>query len=165
MNRMTQALAVSDTHGNRQILPQIARQFPDVRYVFHLGDGVRDAVWLADHMPDSTVVNVKGNCDWSSECNDFEELTIAGQKIVLTHGHLLQVKYGYDRLLYYAQERNAQAVLFGHTHQAYIERVDGIWLINPGSAGEPRGGAQPTVAILLIGEVGIVPKLLPLRTL
>lgn len=163
MNDMVQALVVSDTHGNRSALLQISRQFADVKYVFHLGDYAKDAVWLSDRMLNCTVINVRGNCDWSSDCSEFEELTIKGQKIVLTHGHTLNVKYGYDRALYYAQEHEAKALMFGHTHVPHIEYVDGIWLINPGSAGEPRDAKGGSVAMVLIGPIGVVPKLLYLQ--
>lgn len=32
------------------------------------------------------------------------------------------------------------AVVFGHTHQPLVERVEGVWLLNPGSPTEKRRG-------------------------
>lgn len=161
-NKYAQALAVSDTHGNKRALKAIIREFPKVPYLFHLGDNVRDAVFLSDHLPDTCVLNVKGNCDPGYPDPVYEDVVIKGQRIILTHGHTLQVKYGLDRLLYYAQEHDANAILFGHTHIPVVEREGAVWLINPGSAGEARGRGE-TVAMLLIGETGIIPRILPLK--
>ncbi len=161
MGKFKRALVVSDTHRNSASLRQIAAGFADVDYLFHLGDNVEDAAYLADSMRGVTVMNVKGNCDFMSEAPEFEEVSLMGNKIVLTHGHTLKVKYSYDRALYHAREREAKAILFGHTHTAYTEYAQGVWLINPGSAGE--GMRSPmTVAMLVISEDGVAPKILRL---
>ena len=34
-----------------------------------------------------------------------------------------------------AKEKSARVALFGHTHAAYCEEYDGIWLLNPGACG------------------------------
>lgn len=162
MSEFARSLAVSDTHHNRSALKAIVRQYADIRYIFHLGDNVTDAHYLADHMRRTTVYSVRGNCDPGVVEEETELVIIKGQRILLTHGHRFHVKYGLDRLYYAGSEQDADAVLFGHTHVPYSERENGIWFINPGSAGEPRNG-EPTVAILLIGEAGIVPKIVPLR--
>ncbi len=159
MDNYIKALAVSDTHGNTGSLKQIAREYADIAYLFHLGDYVADAQYLRQEMPHTKVIFVKGNCDICSDAPAVEEVFIAGNKIILTHGHLLKVKYSYDRALYDAQERGAKAIVFGHTHIAYKEYVDGVWLLNPGSAGEESNGKM-SVAMLLCGSAGIVPKIL-----
>ena len=41
------------------------------------------------------------------------------------------------------------AIVFGHSHQPMIEQVDGLWLLNPGSVGQPRDG-DPRAAWLEI---------------
>ncbi len=155
------ALVVSDTHRNKSSLKKIVETYGDMDYLFHLGDNVRDASYLANHMPDTQVIYVRGNCDGSADAPEFEEVAIKGNKIILTHGHRLNVKYSYGRALYYAQEHGAKGILFGHTHMAYTEYVDGVWLINPGSAGEDTRGDM-SVAVLIITEAGIVPKIIKL---
>lgn len=162
MSDFIRTVAVSDTHHNRKALKEIVRCFSDMKYLFHLGDNVADAHYLAENMPNTAVISVRGNCDWGDDEPEWELITIKGQRIVLTHGHLFHAKFGYDRLEYFGREKNASAVLFGHTHVPYIEKDGGLWLINPGSAGEPRGG-DPTVAVILIGTVGLVPKLIRLQ--
>ncbi|MGI6153454.1 MAG: metallophosphoesterase [Christensenellaceae bacterium] len=163
MKKSLVALAVSDTHRNTTMLNKIVSRFTDVDYVFHLGDNVSDAHYLQERMQ-AEVIYVKGNCDFDSNAPGFAEVFLLGQKIILTHGHTLKVKYSYDRALYYAQEHEAQALLFGHTHRAYTEYINGVWLINPGSAGEGRAQKE-SAARLLITKMGIVPKILDLNVL
>ncbi|MDL2238062.1 YfcE family phosphodiesterase [Christensenellaceae bacterium OttesenSCG-928-K19] len=156
------ALVVSDSHGNKNILKTITQKYADMEYLFHLGDYVQDAYYLADNMPNTKVLNVKGNCDVGSADPEFEEIVLEGNRIILTHGHLLKVKFSYDRALYYAADHNAAALLFGHSHIAYTEYVDGVWLVNPGSAGEHNQGPL-SVAVLVISKAGIVPKIIALE--
>ncbi|MEA5002202.1 MAG: metallophosphoesterase [Christensenella sp.] len=156
MKEYIHALVLSDTHGNAAAVRSVLAANPEADYIFHLGDNVRDARLIEENTR-ARVVSVKGNCDPGEAANDFEEVVLQGQKIILTHGHLLKVKFSYDRAFYYAQEREAKAILFGHTHRQYCEYVDGIWMVNPGSAGDSPGG-KAEYATLLIGEMGVVPK-------
>lgn len=157
MAESVRALAISDSHGDLKAIEKALDLFGDVKYVFHLGDYAGDADYIEEHSR-AKVLRVRGNCDFISDDPYVEEVLIRGQKIVLTHGHKLNAKYSTDRLFYYAQEHEAKAILFGHTHTAYCEYMDGIWLVNPGSVTEPRGG-RPSAARLLIGEFGVVPKI------
>ena len=157
MKKMVRALVLSDTHGNKGVIDRALRQFADFDYIFHLGDNISDARYIEQNTR-AIVVAVKGNCDMGDAGNDTEQVVLCGQKIILTHGHLLKVKYSYDRAFYYAQEQGAKAILFGHTHQPYCKYEDGIWLVNPGSAGCSYDGIE-RAATLMIGEVGVIPKL------
>lgn len=157
MSKYVHALAISDTHGNRGAIKSVLLACPEAEYIFHLGDYVRDARYI-DENTRAKVIFIKGNCDAGESANDFEEIVLKGQKIILTHGHRLKVKYSYDRALYYAQEHEASAILFGHTHRQYCEYAGGLWMLNPGSAGE-AGSGEIEYATLLIGEMGVVPKL------
>jgi len=157
MPESVRALAVSDSHGDRVALERALEKFGDVEYIFHLGDYAGDAEFIEANSR-AKVLSVRGNCDLMSDAPFFEEVILRGQKIILTHGHKLNAKYSMDRLLYYAQEHEAKAILFGHTHTAYCEYMDGIWLVNPGSVSESRSG-PPSAARLLIGGFGVVPKI------
>ena len=48
----------------------------------------------------------------------------------------------------------ADIVVFGHTHRAVIERLDGRLAVNPGAAGPQRFNLKPSVARLTIAENG-----------
>lgn len=155
------ALVLSDTHGNRSAIDAVLRECGNVDYIFHLGDNVSDARYI-DEKSRAKVVCVKGNCDMGEAGNELDEIVLRGQKILLTHGHRFKVKYSYDRLFYKAQEAEAKAALFGHTHKPFCKYQEGIWLVNPGSAGESPDGAVH-YATLLAGEVGVIPKLRTLK--
>ena len=123
----------SDSHGD--LLPMrrlTAREKPDA--VFHLGDCTPDAEALHQAFPGTPLYNVAGNNDHRADVPLTMTLELEGVKLVLTHGHLFGVHAGYDRLLRYAAAQGAQAALFGHTHSAFCERREGVWLINPGRA-------------------------------
>jgi putative phosphoesterase len=157
MPKSVHALALSDSHGKLSAIQRALDRFGDTEYIFHLGDYDSDAKYIAEHSR-AKVMRVRGNCDLMSGEPYFREIFICGQKIILTHGHQLKVKYSVNRLLYYAQENEAKAILFGHTHMPYCEFEDGIWMVNPGSVAEPRAGL-PSAARLLIGDFGVVPKI------
>ncbi|MDE6241584.1 MAG: metallophosphoesterase [Anaeroplasmataceae bacterium] len=74
---------------------------------------------------------VKGNCDIYGE--DALLLELFGKKVYVTHGNQENVKYGLDRLIYRALEKEADVILFGHTHQQMCFIEEGILFLNPGS--------------------------------
>ena len=148
------ALVLSDTHRHLEPMRRAIVQAGAVEYIFHLGDNTSDAAQISK-FSQAEVVSVKGNCDYAGESE--QEVYLAGQQIILTHGHRFSVKYSLDRLALYAQERQADAVLFGHTHVPCTEYFQGRLLYNPGSIGEPRG-RKPTFGLLLITKDGIFPK-------
>lgn len=161
MEKSIKAVAVSDTHGNYASLGLIAKKYAGYDYLFHMGDFAKDAAWLKERMPNVNVIFVRGNCDAKDDGHKTEEVVIQGKRIILTHGNKLHVKYGYDCAWLYAQEKEADCLLFGHTHVPYAEYDYGLWLVNPGTAGDM---SQPklTVAVILISSVGIIPKITPL---
>ncbi len=103
--------------------------------VIHLGDLERDAEQVAARFPLIPFCTVPGNCDgWTAE--ELKKLiTLAGKRVLLSHGHLWGVKRGYGAAIAEARKCRADVLLFGHTHRAYCERLeDGLWVMNPGAA-------------------------------
>lgn len=84
---------------------------------------------------------VRGNCDWSSRLPFTDMITVEEKKILFTHGHLYNVKENMDIIMDKARECKADIVLFGHTHIASSVYTDGLHVMNPGSAAEPRSGS------------------------
>ena len=147
-------LVLSDTHRHLEQMRWAIAQAGQVEYIFHLGDHITDAAQISKYTQ-AKVVCVKGNCDYSGPAE--QEVFLEGHKILLTHGHQHAVKYSLHRLSSFAQEKEADAVLFGHTHIPCTEYANGRLLYNPGSVGEPRGG-KPTFGILLVTRDGIFPR-------
>ena len=44
-----------------------------------------------------------------------------------------------------AREAGVQVAAFGHTHVAYCQEADGLWMLNPGSIG--YGGSYGVILI------------------
>ncbi len=132
-------LVFSDSHRSLSgMYDAIDAHKPD--QVIHLGDLERDAEAAAERYPLLPFCTVPGNCDgWTSE--ELKKLvTLDGKRVLLSHGHIWQVKRGYDTAIAEARRVRADLLLFGHTHQAYCERLeDGLWVLNPGSSRSSYG--------------------------
>ena len=135
-------LVFSDSHSSLRFMRDaIAGVKPHA--VIHLGDHYDDGQTLSEENPQVLFYQVPGNCD-TYRCSDLIPRTICcrvcGVDLYMTHGHLHSVKTGTWRLLRDARAQNAQAVLYGHTHQADChQEEDGLWVFNPGSCGHSGG--------------------------
>lgn len=148
-------LVISDTHKKLNNAINLIDRVTDLDLVIHLGDHYRDAEDLQAIYNELNFEYVAGNCDFASE-NGLKErlLEINGKKILLTHGHYYQVKYGYNLVAGLLEEKKVDVVLFGHTHLPVIEYIGDKIIMNPGSTSEPRRGNLPSYAILEIDERG-----------
>ena len=137
-------LVLSDSHSSMRFMRQcVERVQPDA--IVHLGDHYDDAVALAEEYPHIRMHQVPGNCD-RFRCppgtHDILCYDIGGVRIYMTHGHRHNVKYDLNLLLENAKSMKAAAVLYGHTHIRDCRREpDGLWVLNPGSAGYNGGSA------------------------
>lgn len=119
-------------------------------HIVHLGDHIRDGEELAARFPRIPMTLLPGNCDLGSPEPKILTPVLGGVPCLLTHGHTLGVKYDLTRLWYAAREAGARLALFGHTHRAVIEEMEGVTLMNPGAA----GGSGPSYGVVEIGENG-----------
>lgn len=142
---------ISDTHGRTEKVEEVWNRLTDVDLVLHLGDYEKDAQRLAQIFG-VEVIGVKGNMDGSYSREDYRIVDTEYGKLLLTHGHMDQVKISPLNLLYRAQELGCRAVLFGHTHIPFYEEESGIYLVNPGSLSQPRDRSEGSYAILHTSE-------------
>ena len=154
-------LVLSDSHGNvDNMLRAVELTAPD--RIVHLGDGWRDAEELHARYPALPLERVPGNCDYG--CRDEAQeriLLLGGKRILLCHGHTLRVKSGLLTAYYTAQERQVDALLFGHTHEPYIDERGGTIFLNPGSIGAHY---RPTYATLELRDGQCIPATFVLDT-
>ncbi|NPV27176.1 MAG: metallophosphoesterase [Firmicutes bacterium] len=130
---------LSDSHGNLNLARQAFDQMGKIDLLLHAGDYYADA-WKLAKDGGIPVKAVTGNCDFHSP-GPQEEIVQAGKKrILLTHGHAYRVKYSYLSLFYRAKELEVDVVVFGHTHIAEYQVMEGVVLFNPGSIALPRRG-------------------------
>lgn len=144
-------LIVSDTHGyNVNMLKAIEREKPFDMLV-HCGDLSMTKEELQE-FANCPVSAVAGNNDYFYNLPAYDLFELKNHTVLVVHGHRFSVDYGgSDRLLYKADEVGADIVLFGHTHVPYIDDIDGVTLINPGSLTYPRQDRhQETYAVLEI---------------
>ena len=145
----------SDSHGDHEALDELLERMGALDAVCFLGDVARDAEHLRERlaaMPNQPVLYaVRGNNDYYSTCTLPWDLLIelGGVRIYMTHGHRL---VSLMNIAYKAQECGAQVALFGHTHQALCETVQGVLLLNPGSAGNFCRGGRARASVLEINR-------------
>ena len=143
-------LVLSDSHGRQNKIEEAVRvQIKKPDAVIFLGDGQRD-IEYAD-IGDIPLYRISGNCDFggmfgSDNAMETQTVEIGGKRIFITHGHRFGVKSTLTPLLSEAVSRDADIVLFGHTH----EKCEGLltddnelglkikkplYIMNPGSIG------------------------------
>lgn len=125
-------LVLSDIHGDLRSAMQAVNAQPSADMLVFCGDGAEQFKYLKNVLPDKTVVGVRGNCDFGSDLQPTEIVTAGGKTLFITHGHLYQAKFSIYNMVCAAREANADVLLFGHTHNAFQEYDDGLYIMNPG---------------------------------
>lgn len=152
-------LCFSDSHGSDYLIARALALHPDATAVFFLGDGLSDVekylesdrrVWYA----------VRGNCDISAIAAGrlvpkTQSITLGARRFTLTHGDLYGAKYGLAGLTAIAADSSSDVILYGHTHQPYLEYRDGIYYFNPGSI-SPSYMNTPTYGVITVADNGIL---------
>lgn len=162
---MGKILFYSDAHGVpaavRELRRRMEEEAPDL--VCFLGDalyhGPRNGV-PAGYDPKAAadafnaiadrIVAVRGNCDAEVDqlmlafplLGEYATVIAGGIRLFLSHGHL----WGPGTQL--PPLPAGTIVATGHTHIPAIERQDALWCFNPGSIALPKGGFEPSYAIL-----------------
>lgn len=154
-------LIISDSHGRRDLVREVIdRTHPDA--ILFAGDGLRD---LPDVDPSCEVYAVRGNCDFvtfadpvDGECPEETLVLLGGIRILLVHGHRYGVKSGLGAAIARAAARQADVLVFGHTHtpvelcirpdadSSYGTSLEKpLWVFNPGSLGYERSFGTLTI--------------------
>ena len=130
-------LVMSDSHSSLSFMRRCIETLkPDA--MVHLGDHFDDGEAMKEEFPHIPMYQVPGNCDRYRCPPGYPPVLIDrifGVDLYMTHGHRHQVKSTLSFLLKDARTAKADAVLFGHTHQALCLREEGLWVLNPGSCG------------------------------
>ena len=121
-------------HGPRNDLPD--EYAP--KQVIEMLNGVR-----------SELLCVRGNCEAEVDqmvlefpvMADYAILVLNGLTFFATHGHL----FNQDQM---PPLKAGDILVHGHTHLLKAEKVNGHYILNPGSTSIPKGGNPATYAIL-----------------
>lgn len=125
---------MSDTHGAKADIERAVRLIPDADCWLHAGDYSQDADYLAK-LAGKKVYAAMGNCDgYDTPAKIDEYVTLGNRHIWITHGHHYDVKHTVRELVYWAEQYEADIVVYGHTHIPKIEKIGKKYFVNPGSA-------------------------------
>ena len=142
-------IVVSDTHGKTARFEEVVKRHLNADVFIHLGDGENDFNKVQNRYPDIKMYFVSGNCDFASNMPRYDLQNIGGKTIFFTHGAYDDVKYSDEMLMYKASVRNADILLYGHTHIPVNKYVDSkLYVMNPGSLGSPRNSLYGTYGII-----------------
>ncbi len=143
---------LSDTHIPERAdkIPETVFEiFKDVDMILHAGDLV--SLDVMDQLKKlAPTICVQGNMDryYGLKLPKRDIITVEKFRIGLDHGEVYP-RGDTQQLKYIALEMDVDALITGHTHWAFINKVDKILLLNPGSPTVPRM-SDPTVMVLEI---------------
>lgn len=145
-------LVFSDSHSNNDLMMDIIQENKDgFDCIFHTGDHADDAMLIEKNFPDIPVHFVRGNNDMIN-VPFTKKVILEGVTFVLTHGHKQNVYFGASNLFYFAEENGADVVVFGHTHEAFLQNDGGIAVFNGGSITYPRDTSSPSFGTIEIND-------------
>lgn len=153
---------VSDTHSN-PIPKQVLTAFKKVDFIIHAGDFC-DEETLEIFKKIKVVKGVWGNMDPPSLRKIFpaKQIVRCGKfKIGVYHGEGPGAKV-LDRVKKEFKKDKVDAVIFGHSHEAVNETVDGVLYFNPGSPNDTISASCCSYGILEVAEQGIKGKIIKL---
>ena len=151
---MHKILVVSDTHRRDENFYKVIESEEKLSLIIHCGDTEGSETQMQQLSP-APIRIVKGNNDFFSSLPDEQEFEVWPHKFFVTHGHRYLVNMGSEEIRREARARNADVVIYGHTHKPVAAMIDGIYVFNPGSLSYPRQeGRKPSYLILNVGDDG-----------
>lgn len=115
-------LVVSDIHGRYERLSALLDMHRDADALIFLGDGLSDLMRADAYSRGISVSAVKGNCDGFSFFGEDAPTELCqsfgGYRFLMLHGHTKGVKGSLDAAVAAAVARDADLLLYGHTHVA-----------------------------------------------
>lgn len=149
-------LVVSDTHRKDDNLQFVIEQEKPIDMLIHLGDAEGSEQWIPEWAgAGCKMAMVLGNNDFFSRLERELEMEIGSHKALLTHGHYYGVSMGPEGLAEEAKSRGCDIAMYGHTHRPFLDKINGVTVLNPGSLSYPRQeGRNPSYMIITVHEDG-----------
>ncbi len=151
---------ISDTHNYFD--PLLPALFHGVDHILHAGDvGLPSIILELEAIAPVTVVMGNNDTAHSSLWRETECINLEGVKFLLHH---IIYTDGLSEIAARAiKKHKPNVVVFGHTHQAFEERREGVLFFNPGYAGKPRFSQRRSVAILEAKKGEVTSRFIPLE--
>lgn len=145
---------ISDIHGSIYYLKKAIEAYEEEKadYIVILGDSLyhgprnplpkdynpKEVAILLNEYKDK-IISVRGNCDSEVDqmvieyptMSDYSIILYEGKRIFLTHGHI----YNKNNIPALSE---GDILIHGHTHIPTAEKLDNIYLLNPGSITLPK---------------------------
>ncbi len=129
-------LVFSDSHKSTNGMDKAIERHKDITRIIHCGDVADDCEYLEMvYGKTHSVCAVCGNNDFLSHFPFSRIMKCEGHLIYITHGHKEHVKSTLCNLKSKAKEIRADMCIFGHTHTQFLDKNDGVKILNPGSIG------------------------------
>lgn len=135
---------ISDTHG--LLREESLQALRGAELILHAGD-VGKAEILEALREIAPVVAVRGNVDTQEWARELPATAIAEAGAIRIY-----MLHDVKELDLNLASAGFQIVVSGHSHQPGKTERDGVWYINPGSAGPRRFQLPVTIALLNVGE-------------
>jgi uncharacterized protein len=152
---------ISDTHG--KLDERVFELFEGVHRIIHAGDiGDEELIWRLEKI--APVIAVRGNNDANTMCYPNERMAVVeGRTFYVRHqfATVEKMNAAQQRII---EQRMPDAVIFGHSHKAYIGKWRGTLIFNPGGAGPKRFSLPRTIGLLKLHEDSIEPRILDLES-
>lgn len=134
-------LIISDTHGRHTAFDRAIMEAGKIDYLVHLGDteGGEDYIEAFCGCP---AYILAGNNDFFSRNLREMEIYFGKKKAFMAHGHQYSVSLGVERILDEGRSRNADIVMFGHTHRPYLKKFGDITVLKSRQSGISTAGRQ-----------------------
>jgi putative phosphoesterase len=136
---------ISDTHG--LLRKEALEALRGAELILHAGD-VGKAEILETLRKLAPVVAVRGNVDTQEWARSLPATAVAEAGAIRIY-----VLHDVKQLDLDPVAAGFQIVVSGHSHQPGKNERNGVWYINPGSAGPRRFQLPVTIALLNVGEV------------
>ncbi|WP_426994193.1 metallophosphoesterase family protein [Methylomonas sp. CM2] len=153
--RPTRLGIISDTHG--LLRPQALAALRGCERILHAGDvGKPEVLHTLNEL--APVTAVRGNNDkgvWADELPICARVELGQVGIYLIHD-LAELDVD-------PAAAGIRVVISGHSHQPSISERNGVWYVNPGSAGPHRFKLPVTVAELIVDAPTVKAEIIALR--
>ncbi len=152
---------ISDTHiphRMKEMPPIVFENLQGCELILHAGD-LEDIHILDPLRQIAPVYAVRGNVHWQASMGTHDQdlpndvlLPVGGHIVYMTHGHINFVRTMMDKVFHFTtrptltevnyaimnriarmKPRDADIIIFGHTHKPFIEQFDGALYFNPGA--------------------------------
>jgi len=150
---------ISDTHN--YLDPAVRRLFNGVEHILHAGDIGLPRI-LLELQQIAPVTAVCGNTDEPGfDYKETEVVALENRKFLIHH--IMNPLGLTDALAQRIGLERPDAVVFGHTHKPFCQKIGEILYFNPGYAGKSRFGMERSVAILECDATKITARYLRLQ--